>query len=214
MIKTIIFDFDGVIVESAHIKTEAFRRVFSAWPEHADAMVEYHLRNMGVSRFVKFRHFYENVLHQPYTDAIGDRMSERFSSLVVDEIKKAPFVPGALEFIQQQSMRYDLFIASGTPTEELREIAAAKDISRFFKGIYGTPRTKTEIVNAIFREFGYKSAEAVFIGDAASDQDAARQTNIAFILRVTGENNDLVPTAAHSMQDLTHLAETIEGIAS
>ncbi|GAF78578.1 unnamed protein product, partial [marine sediment metagenome] len=33
MIKAIIFDFDGVIVESSDIKTEAFRELFQDYPQ-------------------------------------------------------------------------------------------------------------------------------------------------------------------------------------
>ena len=42
MIKAIIFDFDGVLVESTQIKTEAFRNLFSKWPDKVDEMVRYH----------------------------------------------------------------------------------------------------------------------------------------------------------------------------
>ena len=61
MIKAIIFDFDGVLVESAEIKTEAFRQLFSSFPDKVHEIVEYHKRNMGISRYVKFRYFYENI---------------------------------------------------------------------------------------------------------------------------------------------------------
>ena len=58
MIKAIIFDFDGVLIESAAIKTEAFREVFSKWQDKVDEIVTYHNKNMGISRFVKFKYFY------------------------------------------------------------------------------------------------------------------------------------------------------------
>ena len=52
MIKIIFFDFDGVIVESVDIKTKAFAMLF----EHegrdiANRVIDYHLKNSGVSRF-------------------------------------------------------------------------------------------------------------------------------------------------------------------
>ena len=31
--------------------------LFSEWPEHLEEAIRYHMENMGVSRFVKFRYF-------------------------------------------------------------------------------------------------------------------------------------------------------------
>jgi beta-phosphoglucomutase-like phosphatase (HAD superfamily) len=50
MLRAIVFDFDGVILESADIKTNAFRALFASYPEHVDQIVDFHLRNAGVSR--------------------------------------------------------------------------------------------------------------------------------------------------------------------
>ena len=63
MVKAIIFDFDGVLVESVDIKTRAFARLFES--EENDAVkeiVNYHLGHAGVSRFEKFKYIYNNIL--------------------------------------------------------------------------------------------------------------------------------------------------------
>ena len=47
MINTIIFDFDGVILESAEIKTVAFRRLFEDdYPEEVEEIVDYPINTM------------------------------------------------------------------------------------------------------------------------------------------------------------------------
>ena len=52
MIEAIIFDFDGVILESADIKTNAFRTLFEKEsPELINKIISYHFKNMGISRF-------------------------------------------------------------------------------------------------------------------------------------------------------------------
>ena len=45
MIKAIILDFDGVILESVSVKTEAFRKLFSNKPDYVDEIVEFHIKN-------------------------------------------------------------------------------------------------------------------------------------------------------------------------
>ena len=57
-VKAILFDFDGVIVDSVDIKTIAFKELFSAFPEHSREIERYHLDHLGVSRYQKFEWIY------------------------------------------------------------------------------------------------------------------------------------------------------------
>ena len=214
MIKTIIFDFDGVLVESTHIKTEAFRRLFSKWPNKINEIVSYHLRNMGISRYVKFKHFYENILKVPYSDEIGLELGKQFSDIVLDEINRASFIKGTKEFLEKNFQKYSFFIASGTPQLELDSIVSFKGLSKYFNGIFGAPATKTEIVGNILKRYNLSNNQVVFVGDAESDKKAAEKTGIHFILRITHENNLLVTSPKSKIQDLTQLKDKIEEMSS
>lgn len=191
MIKAIIFDFDGVLVESAPIKTGAFRILFSKWPDKVDEIISYHISNMGISRYVKFKHFYENILGEPYSDEIGEELGKQFSEVVLEEIKKAPLVNGTKKFLDENFHDYLLFIASGTPQEELNNIVSFKWLSQYFKGIFGTPLTKTEIIKNILRNYNLNNKEVVFVGDAESDKIAAKNSGINFIAKLTNVNTSL-----------------------
>ena len=64
MIKAILFDFDGVIVDSVEIKTEAFRDLFRQ--ESADDLeriLDYHKAHGGISRVKKIEYFYANIFY-------------------------------------------------------------------------------------------------------------------------------------------------------
>lgn len=214
MIKAIIFDFDGVLIESAHIKTDAFRKLFSYWPVHVDEMLAYHMKNMGISRYVKFKHFYETMLKQPYTDEIGSQLSSRFSLLVLDEIKRAPLVAGTVEFLTLHQQQYKYFIASGTPQEELEDIVVSQNLTQFFSGIFGSPVTKVQIIKNILAEYSVKKNECMFVGDAESDRNAAQETEIRFVLRITGENMDIAEQTQYKIADLAQLDGIIEEMGS
>ena len=68
-IKTIFFDFDGVIADSVDIKTKAFAKLFKRYgDEIVKKVVEYHLSHGGVSRYDKFRYYYQNFLGKKITD--------------------------------------------------------------------------------------------------------------------------------------------------
>ena len=212
MIKAIIFDFDCVLVESTHIKTEAFRKLFARWPDKADEGVSFHQKNMGISRYVKFKYFYENIIRERYSDEIGFKLGSEFSDIVLDEMKIASFVRGAKPFLENCHSKYSFYIASGTPDEELCEIASHKGINKYFDGIFGSSLTKAEIINNILEADSLKKNMVVFVGDAVSDKKAAEETGVHFVLRVTHENRDLRSTCRHEISDLTELDGKIKEI--
>jgi len=207
MIKAIMFDFDGVLVESAEIKTDAFRGLFSKQLDKVDEIVAYHERNMGISRYIKFQYIYENILNIPYYEDVGKELGARFSEIVLDKIKKAPLVNGAKEFLENNHQDYLLFIASGTPQDELDNIVSSKKLAKYFKGIFGSPMTKQKSIEMVKSKYNLKDDEIVFIGDAESDREAAFSTGIHFVLRHNLRNR--LEENGYNIKDLSQLEETI-----
>jgi beta-phosphoglucomutase-like phosphatase (HAD superfamily) len=113
--KVIIFDFDGVILESLDIKTKAFIKVYQEYPEHADEIAQYHLQNGGISRYKKFVHINTNILGIPIDENKIEELAKIFSNCTTEEILKCPFVYGALELLSEYSKIAKLYIVSGTP---------------------------------------------------------------------------------------------------
>ena len=210
MLKLIILDFDGVIVESADIKTEAFRKLFSNYPKHVDEIVEYHKKNAGVNRYEKFEHIYKNILGRPLDKEKKAQLGSRFSALVVDEIKLCPLVPGALEFLEKYSKRVKLFIASSTPEEELRSLVKARDLQRYFKGVYGAPAKKSEITSKIMKKEGTKGKEVLFVGDSTADLAEATKAGVRFIGRVADLADCPFPDGVKIVRDLNALGVGVE----
>lgn len=189
MIKAIVLDFDGVVLESASIKTNAFAEVVKGYPKpQAEAFVEYHKNHMGVSRHVKFQYFIEEILKQSYTVEKGQKFSNKFAEIVFKRVMECSFVPGAKEFLERNYKKYDLYIASGTPEEELKQIVRGRGLDRFFRKYYGTPMKKEEIVEDICEKNGYRKEQMCFVGDAVTDKEAAYHTGLQFIARKTDDN--------------------------
>jgi phosphoglycolate phosphatase-like HAD superfamily hydrolase len=215
MIKAIFFDFDGVILESAGIKIDAFRKLFERdYSEKTDAIVDYHIANMGISRFVKFRHIYKNILNLPLAGVDETALGQKFSDIVFEEIIKAPFVDGAKEFIVRNQKRYRMFIASGTPHEELREILQCRQIRHLFDDFRGSPELKPDIINGLLKRHSLRKEEAVFVGDAESDLLAAKETGVHFVARVLPDNNRAMQGCRWRISDLTNLDSVINTIAT
>lgn len=188
MLKAVIFDFDGVLAESVNIKTEAFKRLFEKeGTDVVDRVIVYHLEHGGVSRFEKFKYIYKEILRRTLSDEEFSSLCERFEELVLSAVMSAPEVNGASECLRKLQGKVRLFIVSGTPQDEMRLIAKVRGIGHYFDGIYGSPETKTELVRKILDTYNLKADEVVFIGDAMTDYNAAKETGTGFIARITPE---------------------------
>ena len=208
--KAIIFDFDGVILESMNIKTEAFRVLFQDYPDHVDAIVDYHIENGGISRFVKFEYIYREMLNLPFDDAKSKELGEEFSRIVLEAILKCPFVEGAHEFLQKYSSEIPFFVASGTPHEELKLIVEERGLAPYFKGVYGTPALKPEIIHKILDEEGFAKEEVAYVGDAFSDYGDAQKAEVPFIGRtIPGEPNPFQGLNVPLIKDLNDLEKIV-----
>ena len=189
-IKAIIFDFDGVIAESVNVKTEAFSKMYAKYgSDIAKKVVEHHLSHGGISRFEKFKFYHKEYFGIELTNQQLQELANQFSELVVQKVIAAPYVPGALEFIQNNYKYYDLFISSGTPEDEIIEIMTEKKIDIYFNSIHGSPGEKTDHVKNIISQKDYGKDEIIFIGDADTDILAAKENDIPIVLRVHPYSN-------------------------
>lgn len=200
----IFFDFDGVILDSVDVKTKAFAKMFREYGHEVEnKVIEYHLSNGGVSRFDKFRYYYETILNKHVNEEIINELSDQFSSLVVDEVIASQFIPGArktLEILMKSSI--PAYIISGTPENEIRLIAGKKGLSKYFQEVHGSPRKKWEICQDILNRKNYRSQNCLFIGDAMSDYEASQKTGVYF-LGVVKEN------AVSPFPDGTSISSTV-----
>jgi phosphoglycolate phosphatase-like HAD superfamily hydrolase len=205
----IILDFDGVIVESVDIKTRAFRELFAGYPEHVERIVAFHEANAGVSRYEKFRVIFREFLHEPCDEARMRGLGSRFSELVMDAVIRCPFVRGAEAFLKEFGARYALFLASGTPQNELREVAHRRGLTAHFHEIHGAPRTKVEIIRGILETHRWEPADVVVIGDSLTDYHAAQSLRIPFIGRRTAHHPSLFAEVGplRTVEDLAELAQ-------
>lgn len=181
--KAIIFDFDGVIAESVDVKTSAFRELFKDHPEIVGDVEKFHLENGGMSRYDKFRYIYKNMLKEPLSDERFDELCRKFHAMVVDKVVEVPYVKGAIELLDMCKGRYPMYIVSGTPVEEMIEVVQRRRINDYFVEVYGSPVSKTELINRIIKNGGYDRDKVLFIGDSHNDLIAAEETGVIFFAR-------------------------------
>ncbi len=189
---TIVFDCDGVILDSNRVKTEAFRTAAMPYGEAAaDALVKHHVANGGVSRYVKFAYFIETIDPEHAPDLIPEAGSPTLESLLstyAQSVRNGLMtcaVAEGLEELREATPESRWLIVSGGDQKELREIFAARGLAAYFDGgIFGSPDTKDAILG---RELaaGTIRKPALFLGDSRYDFQASRAVGLDFVF-VTG----------------------------
>lgn len=206
----IVFDFDGVLVESVDVKTRAFAALYdSHGTDVVEQVVAWHLAHGGVSRYEKFRHFHRDFLGRTLAPAEETELGERFSALVEEAVIVAGWVPGAREFLEGWHARVPLFVASGTPEEELLRIIERRGMTRYFAGVAGAPRKKGAILRDFLAREGVAPARLLMVGDAMTDYDGATEAGVPFLGIAPGGTNPF-PPGVPVLPDLTGLAAFLE----
>lgn len=180
-IRVIILDFDGVVVESVHIKNEAFSLLLPEHPEHTEAIVRYHTAHNAVSRYVKFRYIVEKILGKPYDTTVEAALKGRFDALTRERIVQCPYVPGALEFLEYFVSRVPIYLASATPLAELCDILEQRGLRRYFRDVYGAPSVKSTVLREVLKKERIAAADSIFIGDSVEDWRSAAQAEVPFL---------------------------------
>ncbi len=181
--KTLVFDCDGVILDSNQVKTNAFYDVTLPYGEKAaQAFVDYHTSNGGISRYKKFAYFLEKIVPDVSPDKTGPSMDElltAYADKVRHGLLTCQVASGLHELRRKTEARW--LIVSGGAQEELREVFAERGLAELFDGgIFGSPDTKEEI---LARELGSNNIRqpALFLGDSKYDYAAANQAGLDFV---------------------------------
>tara|TARA_Y100000590_G_scaffold458924_2_gene614709 strand:- start:36 stop:683 length:648 start_codon:yes stop_codon:yes gene_type:complete len=187
-----IFDCDGVVLNSNKLKSDAFREALKGEPaEKVDSLVNYHKANGGISRYKKFKHFYEVINPSNNIKQLCDAALIKFADIVSKGLLKVDYVPGVVSFFEKMysSEKY-LYINSGSDEKELRNVFEERGISHFFSNIYGSPDTKEKNLEKILKDLG-REKRYLFFGDSNSDYSAAKAFNMdfAFISRYSEWEN-------------------------
>jgi phosphoglycolate phosphatase-like HAD superfamily hydrolase len=185
---TIFWDFDGVIKDSVGVKSEAFERLFEPFGRDVAARVRtHHEAHGGMSRFEKLPQYLEWA-GQPADETNVARYCELFSREVRQAVIDAPWVPGAREYLEANHARQRFVLVTATPQEEIEDILEALRIGEWFREVHGAPTTKADAVRGALRRWNCPPEDALLIGDATADYEAARAAGVGFLLRRTGLN--------------------------
>jgi len=182
LIKNIIFDFDGVILDSIPVKSEGFRKLFENFPKNkVDELIEYHMYNGGMSRYKKIEYFFTKILNKSILNEDILKYAKRYSQITKEELaQKKYLIKDTLNFIKQNYKKYNMHIASGADESDLKYICSRLNLEKYFLSINGSPKVKSKIVKDILEQNNYKQEESILIGDSINDYEASHMNGIEF----------------------------------
>ncbi len=188
MIKQILFDFDGVIIDSMHVRDEGFRTIVEGHDEALiDKFIAYHRYNAGLSRYVKIRYFYETLLGKTISDNEVNVLANKFSHIMKQRLVSSDIlISETIDFIKNIHEHIPLHIVSGSDEQELNFLCKKLNIDNYFVTIKGSPTPKNELVKNIMNTYNYNPKETLLIGDSINDYDAAKINGLYFV----GFNNE------------------------
>lgn len=182
MVKNILFDFDGVILDSMPIRDYGFKKIFECFDDDlVSQLLDYHNENGGLSRYVKIKYFYNEILDEEILEEKINSYASHFSKIMKKElINKKHLIVDTLEFIEDNFKKYNLHIVSGSDERELQYLCKKLEIDEYFQSINGSPIEKNKLVESVLLDNKYLVEETILIGDSVNDCVAAELNNIDF----------------------------------
>tara|TARA_B100000700_G_scaffold329329_1_gene450585 strand:- start:3540 stop:4205 length:666 start_codon:yes stop_codon:yes gene_type:complete len=182
--KSLIFDCDGVILNSNNIKTNAFRVASSPFGTKASMSLEsYHLKNGGVSRYAKFDYFLTYIVSINCKERKASYL-KKMLEIYSEETEKGLLdseVTYGLDSLREKTKYSSWSIVSGGDQDQLHYIFSKKKIQHLFDGgIFGSPDTKNKILNREIAK-GTIKLPALFLGDSSLDHQVSIANGIDFI---------------------------------
>lgn len=186
--KVLLWDFDGVIMDSNLIREQGFIEVLESYPfDDVQKLITFHRENGGLSRYVKFRFFFENIMKQSLSEEKLTALTEKFSLIMKRNLASEKLlIMDSVNFIEKYHGEIEMHIVSGSDQTELRGLCKHLNIDRYFKSINGSPVHKDALVKNVLDLGEMNVHDVCLIGDSINDLNAARVNGIDF----AGYNNE------------------------
>ena len=191
MNKALIFDVDGTLWGAVSVITDSWNYTASRYPEITTTIAPTEMSKfMGqpMSAFVKL---FPTIDEEKALEVLDKCCKEE-----IDYLYDHPgrLYDGMKETIIALSREYDLYIVSNCQEGYIEALLSTQGLTEYFKDFENFGRTgklKAENIRILMERCDIK--KAIYIGDTATDMDAAMKNDIPFIFAVYGmgsvENN-------------------------
>lgn len=181
MIEAVVFDLDGVIVDSEHVWDEARQELAQErgghWHDEASRDM------MGMSSPEWSRYMHERIGLRESPEEINSEVVRRLEALYREEL---PLIPGAAEAVQALAERWPLGLASSSNRELIDLVLSASGLERWFRATVSSeevPRGKPapDVYLETARRLGVESARCAAIEDSENGIRSAKAAGMRVV---------------------------------
>lgn len=162
--KILLFDFDGVIVNTFDICFEISGKFHSA---------------LSVD---EYRRWFEGNIHdRPRRDDTKPSDGSRFFDMYNPRLLALAPVAGIQDVLKTLHKNHLLVIVSSTINGPIAEYLKKHDLLRYFDKVFGSDvhKSKVEKIKMVFNEYGAAPADCLFITDTLGDMREAEKTGVS-----------------------------------
>jgi phosphoglycolate phosphatase-like HAD superfamily hydrolase len=186
--KTIVFDCDGVVLNSNQTKIDAYFAVakrMGGTDEQAQALVHHHVTKGSFPRNGKIEYYLKNIIKQPATKKLIQQYLHAFEDILDETLMQCEVAPDLIR-VKEATPEAAWMLLSGGDQAELRRVfprrfIESQNLAQLFEaGIFGGPDTKDQV---LAREIanGNIQMPALFVGDSKYDHQAATHAGLDFV---------------------------------
>ena len=181
--KTIVFDCDGVVLNSNQTKIDAYFAVakrMGGSDEQARALVHHHVTKGSFPRNGKIEYYLREIVNQPVTQETVQQFLHAFEDILDNTLMQCAVAPALLD-LKAATPEASWMLLSGGDQAELRRVFPRRNLAQLFEaGIFGGPDTKDQV---LARETANRNIQfpALFVGDSKYDYQAATKAGLDFV---------------------------------